>query len=287
MNRYFTTNVLRMFQNRKIYICTLGMALTLYMSGIAFIRSDGDSANLQDAFSVVSSSGFIILFYLLCVIGGGLSYCEDCNSGFTRYAVVRGDAKKYIRGHLFSAALGGCASMLGGMALYELLMIFTLWPIKGSFYAMFSQNHAYFIQNIWNALLLSLLGAVLAGLAMTVTACIPNIFVGTAMPILIYYMVIGLSNKYAPLELGPILPAWVYFGNAEFLGGRNLADALCSGVYRLYLLCFVEDCGKADYKEDGKCLGVCVTISESGKAATEYSSSFCPFWFSHLAGKII
>ena len=122
MNRYFTTNVLRMFQNRKIYICTLGMALTLYMSGIAFIRSDGDSANLQDAFSVVSSSGFIILFYLLCVIGGGLSYCEDCNSGFTRYAVVRGDAKKYIRGHLFSAALGGCASMLGGMALYELLM---------------------------------------------------------------------------------------------------------------------------------------------------------------------
>ena len=109
--------------------------------------------------------------------------------------------------------------MLGGMALYELLMIFTLWPIKGSFYAMFSQNHAYFIQNIWNALLLSLLGAVLAGLAMTVTACIPNIFVGTAMPILIYYMVIGLSNKYAPLELGPILPAWVYFGNAEFLGG--------------------------------------------------------------------
>ena len=162
---------------------------------------------------------FIILFYLLCVIGGGLSYCEDCNSGFTRYAVVRGDAKKYIRGHLFSAALGGCASMLGGMALYELLMIFTLWPIKGSFYAMFSQNHAYFIQNIWNALLLSLLGAVLAGLAMTVTACIPNIFVGTAMPILIYYMVICLSNKYAPLELGPILPAWVYFGNAEFLGG--------------------------------------------------------------------
>ena len=157
MNRYFTTNVLRMFQNRKIYICTLGMALTLYMSGIAFIRSDGDSANLQDAFSVVSSSGFIILFYLLCVIGGGLSYCEDCNSGFTRYAVVRGDAKKYIRGHLFSAALGGCASMLGGMALYELLMIFTLWPIKGSF--------------------------------------------------------------YATLELGPILPAWVYFGNAEFLGG--------------------------------------------------------------------
>ena len=182
MNRYFTTNVLRMFQNRKIYICTLGMALTLYMSGIAFIRSDGDSANLQDAFSVVSSSGFIILFYLLCVIGGGLSYCEDCNSGFTRYAVVRGDAKKYIRGHLFSAALGGCASMLGGMALYELLMIFTLWPIKGSFYAMFSQNHAYFIQNIWNALLLSLLGAVLAGLAMTVTACIPCLLYTSPSP---------------------------------------------------------------------------------------------------------
>ena len=47
----------------------------------------------------------------------------------------------------------------------------------------------------------------------------------------------------------------------------------------------MEDCGKADYKEDGKCLGVCVTISESGKAATGYSSSFCPFWFSHLSGK--
>lgn len=50
MNRYFTTNVLRMFQNRKIYICTLGMALTLYMSGIAFIRSDGDSAESAGCF---------------------------------------------------------------------------------------------------------------------------------------------------------------------------------------------------------------------------------------------
>ena len=110
--------------------------------------------------------------------------------------------------------------MLGGMALYELLMIFTLWPIKGSFYAMFSQNHAYFIQNIWNALLLSLLGAVLAGLAMTVTACIPNIFVGTAMPILIYYMVICLSTNM-PAGAGTTLPAWVYFGNAEFLGEES------------------------------------------------------------------
>ena len=62
MNRYFTTNVLRMFQNRKIYICTLGMALTLYMSGIAFIRSNGDSANLQDAFSVVSVPGSLSCF---------------------------------------------------------------------------------------------------------------------------------------------------------------------------------------------------------------------------------
>ena len=101
MNRYFTTNVLRMFQNRKIYICTLGMALTLYMSGIAFIRSDGDSANLQDAFSVVSSSGFIILFYLLCVIGGGLSYCEDCDGMYSQYICRDGNAHSYLlHGHL-------------------------------------------------------------------------------------------------------------------------------------------------------------------------------------------
>lgn len=62
MNRYFTTNVLRMFQNRKIYICTLGMALTLYMSGIAFIRSDGDSANLQDAFPSYPVPGSLSCF---------------------------------------------------------------------------------------------------------------------------------------------------------------------------------------------------------------------------------
>jgi hypothetical protein len=51
---------------------------------------------------------------------------------------------------------------------------------------------------------------------MTVTACIPNIFVGTAMPILIYYMVICLSNKYAPLELGPILPTEEPFQNMKY-----------------------------------------------------------------------
>lgn len=46
----------------KIYICTLGMALTLYMSGIAFIRSDGDSANLQDAFPSYPVPGSLSCF---------------------------------------------------------------------------------------------------------------------------------------------------------------------------------------------------------------------------------
>lgn len=48
----------------------------------------------------------------------------------------------------------------------------------------------------------------------------------------------------------------------------------------------MEDCGKADYKEDGKCLGVCVTISESGKAATGYSSSFVRFGFHIYPGRL-
>lgn len=98
-------------ESKNIYLHTWNGTDTVYERNCFYPLKRGfcESAG---CFSVVSSSGFIILFYLLCVIGGGLSYCEDCNSGFTRYAVVRGDAKKYIRGHLFLQPLAAVQACL-------------------------------------------------------------------------------------------------------------------------------------------------------------------------------
>ena len=55
---------------------------------------------------------------------------------------------------------------------------------------------AYFTENVWTGLIFSLLCGTLSCLAVTVTIFIPNIFVGTAAPILILYMVMTLLNKW-------------------------------------------------------------------------------------------
>lgn len=217
MRENLRVNMLRMFHNRRLYYCLAGMTTVMYLSGLSYIK--GDNADyLDDCLGVVTTTGFIVLYYVLCVIGGGLDYCEDSRNYYTKYMVVRKGIQPYAKAKVISAALGGFVSMMLSLLGFELLMMITFWIYKGSFREIFSGDINYIIQGQWDMLIFCLLGSVLSVFALMVTTFIPNVFVGTVMPILVYYIVICISNKYGMFL--PLLPSCVYFGFSELFKSR-------------------------------------------------------------------
>lgn len=210
---------MRMLTNRRFYYSIAGMIGTLILSGMAYFSNSGNVADLDNCFVVVSSSGYILLFYILCIVGGGIDYCTECKYHYMRYAVQRNGINAYARSKTIVAAVSGCSSMLISLAGYEGLMFLFLFFQRGSAEGIFASREM-FIANVWNAVIFSLLGAVLSSMALLVTTFVENVFVGIASPILIYYVIITFSNKYGTVFT--LMPSCVYFGDYELLGSRQM-----------------------------------------------------------------
>lgn len=78
---------------------------------------------------------------------------------------------------------------------------------------------------VWDILIFSLLGAVLSVLAVYITTLVPDVFVGVSMPVLLFYVVITLTNKHWKTEA--YMPSCIYFRSGLFGGG------ICQFIYAL------------------------------------------------------
>lgn len=199
----------RSLHSRKSYLCIGGMIAALYFNGLGSIIQQQESATFNDIVSGSISYGFIILYYILCVFGGGLNLCQDLQSGYIKFIISRTNKQNYIKAQMLSAFIWGCLSTLVAIIFFEILIILTLVILGYSAQNAIFSDWIYFMENTWTGLIFSLLGGLLSCLAVTITAFIPNIFVGTAAPILILYMVMTLTNKWCSNIY--LLPSCVYF----------------------------------------------------------------------------
>ena len=231
----------RSFHSKKSYLCIIGMIAALYINGLGAIVQQKESESFNDIVAVSISSGFIILYYILSVFGGGLNLCQDLQSGYIKFIIAKTKKKDYIKAELLSAFIWGSISALLSIIVFGVLIIFSLiilgyMPRNGII-----GDWAYFTENVWTGLIFSLLCGTLSCLAVTVTIFIPNIFVGTAAPILILYMVMTLLNKWCSNIY--LLPSCVYFAFTHIFDNMlyHWLYAICySGciVFIMYKLCY-------------------------------------------------
>ena len=98
----------RSFHSKKSYLCIIGMIAALYINGLGAIIQQKESAAFNDIVAVSISSGFIILYYILSVFGGGLNLCQDLQSGYIKFIIAKTKKKDYIKAELISAFIWGC-----------------------------------------------------------------------------------------------------------------------------------------------------------------------------------
>ncbi len=109
----------RSFHSKKSYLCIIGMIAALYINGLGAIIQQKESASFNDIVAVSISSGFIILYYILSVFGGGLNLCQDLQSGYIKFIIAKTKKKDYIKAELISAFIWGSISALLSIIVLE------------------------------------------------------------------------------------------------------------------------------------------------------------------------
>lgn len=206
----------RLFLCTRYYYCIAGMALTLLISGISYTTTLKYHTTLDDCFDEATFGGFILLFYMLCVVGGGMDYCIDVKNHYMRYMVIRNGIHFYTVSKTFVAALSGFISMVLGQVLFSGMMSVYLIIQNGTLANLVSSDVNFKIM-CWDILIFSLLGSVLSVLGLFTTAMVPNVFVGMATPVLCYYIIITLTNKYWKNPV--LMPSCIYFSDSQLFGG--------------------------------------------------------------------
>lgn len=212
-------DIRKMLEGSRFYCCTVGMALSLLLNGTGYLKTHPNGGTLTDCFNTVVDDGFILMFYLLCVVAGGLDFCVEYKNHYMKYNVIRGGVSSYARSKTLTAAFGGFISMFLAFLIYEIFMSAALTIRNGAERSIFSSTEAL-IENVWYVLIFCLLGMVLSVLAVFITTCIPNVFVGLMMPILIYYLVIAISTKHC--NIWTLMPSCIYFGYYKLFGSHPL-----------------------------------------------------------------
>lgn len=216
MLRNLQVDAKRLLLNRRFYYCIAGMAFALLTGGIANVHIRYGMATLEECYDEVTAGGFIILFYMLCVVGGGLDYCTDVKNHYMRYMVIRSGVRPYAVSRTVLAVLSGYASMFVGQALF-CGMMWGYLAIRNRSVSGILAGGAEFRDMCWFILVFSLLGSVLSVLGLFVTSFVPNVFVGMATPVLVYYVVITLTNRY--LRNPYLMPSCIYFSYNKLFGG--------------------------------------------------------------------
>lgn len=83
------------------------MIAALYINGLGAIIQQKESASFNDIVAVSISSGFIILYYILSVFGGGLNLCQDLQSGYIKFIIAKTKKKRLYKSRVdFGIYLG-------------------------------------------------------------------------------------------------------------------------------------------------------------------------------------
>ncbi len=215
MIRNLQVDAKRLLLNRRFYYCIAGMALALWASGIAYVHNRYGIPTLEECYDETTFGGFVILFYMLCVVGGGLDYCMDVKNHYMRYMVIRNGVRPYAVSKTIMAAVSGYISMFVGQVLFCGMMWGYLVSRNGAVSGILSGGEQ-FRDMCWAVLVFSLLGSVLSVLGLFVTSLVPNVFVGMATPVLVYYVVITLTNRYWSSPY--VMPSCIFFSYNKLFG---------------------------------------------------------------------
>ena len=165
----------------SIFMIALGMLLN-FITDSRYSRYTSVDVCLAAAFD----KSFSLTILLLCVIPSGLQHCIEYNTGLHKYEVIRCGVKNYTISKTISAVVGGFLSTIVGMVM-AIIEAYMVTMITNKTTKNIVSSRLAMEQEIWKILIYSILCAVIAQTAFTVSCYISDVYVTIIMPMLLYW----------------------------------------------------------------------------------------------------
>lgn len=194
MIRMIKVEMEKLFCSRRFYLSIVGIILGLQMTSVSFMKYSLHST-VSDMYLQCSGEAFSLVCFLLCVVGGGISFCIEQRSQSVRYIVLRGNTTNYAIGKILSAFLGGYLITLIGFVLGELSLSLTLYVQQGNWNVFTSCMDSIGLDMLENVVRAFRYG-ILSVVAVVASVFIPDLFITMVMPIVVYYAYLNIMGWF-------------------------------------------------------------------------------------------
>lgn len=231
----------RAILSQNFMISMLFIILVMLISCSGFISDQSDVLYLL-VNALTGSGSFMFILCIAPIFPYGISFVSDMEDKAFSFWIIRTGVKKYGISKFITSVIAGFLTVGAGIYFFSLIMsiffpLFTDIP-SGDTYTMLLKDNKPWIYILATAIHYSLSGALFAGLAMAVSAFIPNKFSVIITPIVIYFLTLRVTAQFSlPAFLKPnILVQGVYYCDsiiAAFL--YKLIPVLIILVFLLYV----------------------------------------------------
>lgn len=181
------------FCSRRFYFCILGLIAGMQLNALELMNYYYINSNIHEIYFRGRGEGFCLLGFILCVAGGGMSFCLEQKGQCVRYITLRGNVESYGIGKIVSAFVGGYLITFLGYALGELSLAITLYARQGSWVGITSCIPELEM-DIIHLFVTSFRGSLLSVIALLVSVFIPDIFITMTIPIVIYFAWLAITG---------------------------------------------------------------------------------------------
>lgn len=201
INKYLVSDVKRLLKSYSFYISPVLVVFVLFFSleNMGFVNN----SVIVTYFASTELTG-MMLVYVFCAFPYAAVFCEDMEKQYIRYAVIRGNYKSYVIAKLIIIYISSLLVMVLGTMIFLLLCRLHCpwvdWDINsyeiqlaGSFGWLVESGH-YFLYCILSSVYLGILAGTLSVAASFLSLYISNKMAVWLLPMLIYQILISLSN---------------------------------------------------------------------------------------------
>ena len=239
MIRMLKVEIEKLFSGKRFYLGILGVILGLQLTSLGVLRYNLHET-VSNLYLECSGEAFSILSFILCVVGGGISFCIEQKSHSTTYIVLRGNTRNYAIGKVVSAFLGGYLTAFIGFVCGELSLALTLYVQQGNWKGFTSCIDQISLDILGN-FVMSLRYGIFSVIALLMSIFISDLFITMVMPLVIYFAYLNIMGWFAamPRFLDITYMINVNYYTDKFVWNQFFEDmekAILFSLYMVYIM---------------------------------------------------
>lgn len=215
--RYFKTDLYRSIYSPKFIVAVIGIVIALFAG---FIDLNGTS-NVFYVYTSILFGMYFMLTFVFCTFCYGDCFCDDFENNYYRYALIRGDVKKYVLSKVLCIIITSILIMVIGITLFVLILrCFLPWIIEndtlytsaiayGKFKFLLSQKQ-FLLYYISSAFQIGMYASILSLIAVLYSMYISNKLLIIIIPAMAHYAISELLSKSLPFFNSDLFIAYHY-----------------------------------------------------------------------------